>query len=114
MGYRLHSQKMHVIKYSDAAHLNYQVDAFDAMVTEFCPDRWTNGDAFGNCPTEYEIDKEDFTNMISKIKGMTQEEFDAYDFGFDKEVTVDYLVDVLESLLKEADPNLDVIYLTWF
>ena len=105
---------MHVIKYSDAAHLNYQVDAFDAMISEFCPDRWSNGDAYGNFPTEYEIDKEQFINMISKIKGMTQEEFDTYDFGFDPEVTVEYLVGALEDLLEEADPNLDIIYLTWF
>lgn len=114
MGHRLHAQKIHVIEYGSTEAFNWAVEEIDNIITDLCPSHWSDDMEHGN-PTNYEIDKEEFANMISTLEDMDDEYFeDTYLYVY-SELTREYVIETFKSFLKESENNNSHwVFLTWF
>ena len=111
MGFRLHAQIKHEIEYGLTEAFNYAQTDIDAIISDLCPGYWSN-DMDSTYPTEYEIPKDEFANMISTIEDMTDEYFAE---NYDTKIPRKDVLDAFKDFLKESENNgKDWVFLSWF
>lgn len=112
MGYRLHTQIKHEIEYGETEAFNYDTELIDNIICDLCEDCYRSDEY---APKDYEIDKDEFKQMIDTLKDMTDEHFnETYGNGIDGDISREYVIMQFSAMLEECDPNNSYIYLTWF
>jgi hypothetical protein len=118
MGLRATVVTKYEIQYGDTQGFNYGADELSTIIREFCDEFYDGDDGCGASSTDtiWEIDKQEFADMLEEIKGMSEEEFverirshSVYDVNWNKE----YIVDKFEGYLRETPENSNYVRLAW-
>ena len=110
MGLRATVIKKYEVEYGDTQGFNYEADELAGLLTDFCDDCFVGDDGCGGCDTNpfWEVDKEQFTQMLAEIRDM-----DAHDFSEDYDLEKGETVRVLEGFLKETPENSLYVRIAW-
>ena len=111
MGNRLHVAKTYIVEYSDYEEFNWQQEGFrnlmDALEIELCGETWC-GEIW-----DFEIAKEDWE------KGMERLRIDEGNRGINRALqslgkTGGEMLEIMETYLKESDPDFDYLEFSFF
>ena len=72
MGFRAHAFTKYDVEFGISGVFNNDVEELEHIIGTYCPDAYFGGD-YGN--DDWEIDKEDFRNMIDTIKKEGEDAF---------------------------------------
>ena len=77
MGLRATVIKKYEVEYGKAQGFNYGAEEIASIIYEFCSDYYVGDDGCGGCSYDaiWEVDKDEFTEMIDELKKMTDEEY---------------------------------------
>lgn len=112
MGYRLHSATKYEVKYS-AGDFNNQCEEFHNLLSA------CEADYTGDCyDSEFEVSISDWKKVIEKLRNidsLPEEDRDKITEAVKAmRYTVENIVEGMEYLLKESDPNNDYLHLSYF
>lgn len=118
MGYRLHSQTKHEIKYGAHSGLNRCSDFVNTLIGDNT-NAWFNDSDYVGSATEIEVEKEEFANLIKSLENgtITDEDLSSYHLPFGEEYNVSEMRQRLITLFKgflEDAKETDMVYLSWF
>ena len=118
MGLRATVIKKYEIEYGNANGFNYDNYTLANIIGCFCDDYFCGEDC--NTDSIWEIDKEEFKEMVDRIKNLSDEEFDSYMeswfdgvFSDDKPYSKKYVLDVFEGWLEETPENSNYVRIAW-
>lgn len=104
MGFRLHVARTYRVEYATTEAFNYAVEEFHTLLSAL--DIPFSGDEYDD---EFEIDKEDWFKGIGKLKNLTNLREDDQENITDAlqglGCTVEEVIELFESYLRETDPN---------
>ena len=117
MGLRACAIKKREIEYGDYSVLNWQSQMLDAVIKEYCEDAFTGYD-FPNTDCTWEVQKDQFKNMIDRVSELTDDEFQeifgGYSISPEDKVTRTEMVDALKKLYEDGiKAGKDYIYIVW-
>ena len=109
MGDRLHIAKKYDVQYGNVVGFNNRIEEFQYLL-DFLEIEPAGEVVVGNV---FEIDKEEWKDGIEKLREIEDE---AELSGFLSEIymTKDKLISLMESFLKEADPDNDYLAFNFF
>lgn len=123
MGLRATVIKTYKVEYGNANGFNYDCSTVSNIISEFCDDFYSGDDGYGgyNENTIWEVDKEQFSNMVRELKEMPEEEFDkrmeedwfSSTFSDDTPYTKIYVLDVFEGWLEETPEDSNYVRFGW-
>lgn len=124
MGLRATVIKKYEIEYGNTQGFNYDPDTLDSIISEFCDDYYNADDGCGgNISTDafWEINKEEFENMLDELREMDTEEFNermeedwfSGVFPDDKPYTKKYVLEVFQGWLDETPENSNYVRIAW-
>lgn len=78
MGLRATVIRKYVVEYGNAMGFNYDPDTVSNIIGEYCDDFYCGDDGFGGNSTDaiWEVDKEQFSDMVNELRDMPKDEFD--------------------------------------
>lgn len=111
MGNRLHVAKTYIVEYSDYEEFNWQQEGFrnlmDALEIELCGESW-----YGEI-WDFEIAKEDWEKGMEKLRaGEGNREINRALQSLGK--TGEEMLGIMETYLKEGDPDFDYLEFSFF
>lgn len=117
MGLRACALKKREIELGDHSVLNYQSILLEAVISEYCEDAFTGAD-FGDISCTWEVQKDEFKDMIDSVEALTDEEFETKFGGKsmdpDNTVTRTIMVDALKKLYEDGiQAGDDYIFIVW-
>lgn len=118
MGLRATVIKKYEIEYGNTQGFNYGSDVLANLIYEFCSDYFVGDDGYGGSNTDaiWEVDKDEFANMLKEIKGLSQEELDdilnRYQGSTDN-WSKEEVIRVLEGFLYETPGNSNYVRFAW-
>lgn len=118
MGLRATVIKKYEIEYGNTQGFNYGSDALAHLISEFCSDYSVGDDGYGGGNTDaiWEVDKDEFADMLKEIKGLSQEELDdilnCYQ-GLTDHWSKEEVIRVLEGFLYETPGNSNYVRFAW-
>ena len=111
MGLRATVIKKYEIEYGNTQGFNYEADTLADIICEFCNDYYVGDDEFGATTNAiWEVDKTEFKNMLSEIREMTDEEFEA---TFSDRVGREEVISVFEGFLAETPEDSNYVRFGW-
>ena len=123
MGLRATVIRKYEVEYGNANGFNYDAETLSNIIYEFCDDFYCGDDGCGGVSTDtfWEIDKEQFQEMVAQLKAMPAKEFNEHmkedwfcgTFSDDKPYTKKYVLDVFEGWLAETPENSNYVRLGW-
>lgn len=119
MGLRATVIKKYVVEWGDTQGFNYAPDTLDNILRYFCDEVYSGDDIDGvSTSTIWEIDKEQFKQMIAEIKRMSDDEFNRSmkeDWGVysDQIYSKQYVLDVFEGWLRETPEDDSYVRIGW-
>lgn len=119
MGLRATVIKKYEIEYGDTMGFNYGSDVLANLIYEFCSDYFVGDDGYGGSNTDaiWEVDKDEFADMLEEVKGLSQEELDdilrRHQGSFNDNWPKEEVVRVLEGFLKETPENSYYVRFAW-
>ena len=122
MGLRATSVKTYKIEYGDHCGFNYDPYTLSNIIGSFCDDFYNGNDGCGGLSTDaiWEVDKEQFAEMLDKIKEMDPEEYktfiyecDAPILGYERTYTKEDVVKLFEGYLKDTQENSSYVRIAW-
>ena len=123
MGLRATVIKKYEVEYGNANGFNYDPETLCNIIGEFCEDYYFGDDGYGNLSTDafWEIDKEQFQEMVNQLEEMPVEEFndrmkeDWFEgtFSDDKPYTKKYVLGVFKGWLDETPENSNYVRIGW-
>ena len=109
MGYRIHARRINRIEHGTGL-LNCEHKGTVEILSSFSEDFWISDDE-----KSMEIPKEHLAEGIEKIKSISETEFDKeYGKSFFDKISKEEIVEALQTLLDDADPECDTVYMDWF
>jgi hypothetical protein len=122
MGLRATAIKKYEVEYGNTQGFNYDVDTLSNIISEFCEDFYNGDDGFGGNSTNeiWEIDKEQFKQMIADIEGLTEEGYNElmdrcevkYSADYQRQ-TKDYVVNFFKGCLAETQEDSHYVRIGW-
>jgi hypothetical protein len=123
MGLRATVIKTYKVEYGNANGFNYDPDTVSNIIGEFCDDFYNGDDGYGGANTDsiWEVDKEQFTNMIQELQEMPEEEFNeemrehwfSGVFSDDEPYSKKYILDVFGGWLNETPKDSNYVRIGW-
>lgn len=111
MGYRCHVATKYDVKYGFGL-LSFQQEFVNTLLDDLCPGLWCNSEYIGSAD-ELEIPKGELKEAIETVKE-NREEYEKDILENKAEVTIDELIESMETWLQESDSNNDFVRLSWF
>ena len=112
MGYRLHSATRYEVKYS-AGDFNHQCEEIHNLLSS-CGAEYT-GDCYDS---EFEVSRNDWEKVIEELKNLDslqeEEKDEIMEAIGEMKCTLKNIIEGMEFLLKESDPNNDFLHLSYF
>lgn len=122
MGLRATAIKKYDIEYGNTQGFNYDSETLDNIISTFCEDFYNGDDGFGGDSTNeiWEIDKEQFKQMIADIDGMSDEEYNElmddcevkYSADYQRH-TKDYVLNFFKGCLAETQEDSHYVRIGW-
>lgn len=123
MGLRATVIKTYKVEYGNANGFNYNADTVYNIISEFCDDFYAGDDGYGgvNTDTIWEVDRNQFCEMVDQLANMTKKEFnqrmkeDWFEgtFSDDKPYTKEYVLDVFTGWLAETPVDENYVRFGW-
>jgi hypothetical protein len=123
MGLRATVIKKYEVEYGDANGFNYDPDTLGEIISEFCEDYYCGDDGYGGFSTDafWEIDRNQFCEMVDRLAEMTEEEFDERmkedwfhgTFSDDEPYSKMYVLDVFTGWLAETPVDSNYVRIGW-
>jgi hypothetical protein len=123
MGLRATVIKKYEVEYGNANGFNYNPDTLANIIMDFCKDAYTGDDGCGGNSTDaiWEIDKEQFRDMVDQLAEMPVKEFNERmkedwfwgTFSDEKPYTKKYVLDVFKGWLAETPENSNYVRIGW-
>ena len=123
MGLRATVIKKYEVEYGNANGFNYNPDTVYNIISEFCDDFFGGDDGYGGTSTDaiWEVDREQFCEMVNELAEMTEEEFDermkedwfSGTFSDDKPYSKKYVLDVFIGWLAETPKTSNYVRFGW-
>lgn len=118
MGLRACALKKREIELGDNAVLNWANNELDAVINEFCTDFFTGGNDFGDTDCTWEVNKDEFKEMIDKIENLSDEEYNEIVKGTgvfaDDEPSRETMLEALKALYEDGvQAGHQYIYIVW-
>ena len=112
MGLRATVIKKYEVEYGKAQGFNYGAEEIASIIYEFCSDYYVGDDGCGGCSYDamWEVDKDEFADMIKKIKKLTDEE---YKERFSREYTREDAIRLFEGFLAETPEDSLYVRFGW-
>ena len=112
MGYRLHSASKYDVKYS-AGDFNHKCEEIHNVLSA-CGADYTR-DSYDS---EFEVSRRDWEKVIEKLKNLDslpeEEKDEIMEAIGEMQCTLENIIEGMEFLLKESDPNNDFLHLSYF
>lgn len=117
MGLRATVIKKYEVEFGNTGGFNYGTDGLAAIIRTFCTSNY-----FGDedvCPDSgavWEVDKEEFRQMLDDIRQMTHEELVSRireENYYEDEWSKDEIVRVFEGFLSETPDEYDIVRFAW-
>ena len=117
MGLRACSIKKYVVEFGDTSGFNYNPDTLANIFNKFCSDVYT-GEDYANVDVYWEINKEEFANMIRTIEAMSDDEYeefisDTWDSYSEEQYTKERLLKIFKGYLNDTPENSNYVRLGW-
>lgn len=123
MGLRATVIKKYEVEYGNANGFNYNPDTLASIIMDFCEDVYTGDDGCGGHSTDaiWEIDKEQFRDMVDQLAEMPAKEFNERmkedwfwgTFSDEKPYSKKYVLDVFKGWLAETPENSNYVRIGW-
>lgn len=123
MGLRATVIKKYEVEYGNTNGFNYNPDTLNNIISEFCDDYYNGDDGCGGNSTDtfWEIDKEQFRDMVDQLAEMPGKEFNERmkedwfwgTFSDEKPYTKKYVLDVFKGWLAETPENSNYVRIGW-
>lgn len=122
MGLRATSVKTYKIEYGDHSGFNYDPYTLSNIIGEFCDDFYNGDDGCGGLSTDdiWEVDKEQFAEMIGDIKKMNADEYKEFIekchspvSGYKNTYTKEDLLKLFEGYLSDTQEDSSYIRIAW-
>lgn len=117
MGLRATSVKKYEIEYGDVQGFNYDPDTLNNIISEFCDDYYCGG---GDLSTDtiWEVDKEQFKNMLNELCEMPEDEFNErmeedWFCGDDKPYTKKEVTDLFKGYYNDTPEDSNYVRIAW-
>ena len=120
MGLRATSIKTYKVEYGDHSGFNYDAETLANIISEFCDDFY-NGEDYADTNVIWEIDKDQFADMIESIKAMSEDEFNEKmteewqmsTFSDDEPYSKAYVINKFEGFLDDTQENSIYVRIAW-
>lgn len=123
MGLRATVIKKYEVEFGNANGFNYDPETLDNIISEFCDDYYCGNDEYGGLTTDtfWEIDRNQFCEMVDQLAEMTEEEFNERmekdwfvgTFADDKPYSKKYVLDVFTGWLAETPVDSNYVRIGW-
>lgn len=120
MGLRATVIKKYVVEYGNANGFNYDPDTLSNIISEYCDDFYNGDDGCGGLSTDayWEVDKQQFTDMVEELKAMPEEEFkermeEDWFQGYEEPYSKDYVLNIFTGWLEETEEDSSYVRLGW-
>ena len=123
MGLRATVIRKYEVEYGNANGFNYNADTVSNIIGEFCENFYCGDDGYGGLSTDaiWEVDRDEFSDMVEKLKAMPEEEFDKRmkedwfygTFSDDKPYSKKYVLNVFEGWLAETPESSLYVRFGW-
>lgn len=123
MGLRATVIKKYEVEYGNANGFNYDCSTVSNIISDFCDDFYSGDDGYGGYDENaiWEVDKEQFCEMVNELAEMTEEEFDermkedwfSGTFPDDKPYSKKYVLDVFTGWLAETPKDSKYVRFGW-
>lgn len=123
MGLRATVIKTYKVEYGNANGFNYNADTVYNIISYFCGDFYAGDDGYGGVSMDsiWEVNKEQFSNMVNELSEMTTEEFNTRmeedwfqgTFSDEKPYTKKYVLDVFKGWLAETPEDSNYVRFGW-
>jgi len=116
MGLRATSVIKYEIEYGNHSGFNYDPDTLGAIIDDYCDDFYS-GEDYHDTNVIWEINKDQFKDMVSELEDMTEEEFNArmeesWGNG-DEAYTKKYVVGLLKGFLDDTPTKSEYVRIGW-
>lgn len=119
MGLRACALKKREIELGNNTVLNWASEELEAVISNFCEDYFTGRD-YADTDTTWEVNKEQFKEMIDKIENLSDEEYDEIVEGTRTYVFADevpsrkIMLEALKALYADGvQAGKEYIYIVW-
>ena len=116
MGLRATSITKYKIEYGGVQGFNYDPDTLGAIIDDYCDDFYS-GEDYHDTNVIWEIDKDQFKDMVSELEQMSEEEFNArMDESWgngDEAYTKEYVVKILKGFLTDTQEDSNYVRIGW-
>ena len=123
MGLRATVIRKYEVEYGNANGFNYGAETLSSLIYEFCDDSYLGDDGYGGVSTDafWEINKEQFRDMVKTLREMPEEEFNERmkedwfcpTFSDEEPYSKKYVLEVFEGWLEETPENALYVRLGW-
>lgn len=113
MGLRATVIKKYEIEYGNTQGFNYGASELADLIYEFCEDYYVGNNGYGGNSTDsiWEVNKEQFADMLGEIKEMTDDEFE--DRFPHIEEDREEVIRIFEGFLEETPENTCYVRFGW-
>lgn len=117
MGLRAYVIKKYDVQYGERSGFNYGADFLSRLIGEYCEGAGLGGD-YNDYDAIWEVDKEEFANMVAELEKLTDEEFKAKaenEWGADEDdnYTKSYVIELFKDWLAETPENETWVRFAW-
>lgn len=123
MGLRATVIKKYEVEYGNANGFNYDPDTLSNIISEFCDDFYCGDDGCGGASTDtiWEVDKEQFKDMLNELREMPKGEFNERmeedwfcgTFSDEKPYSKKYVLEVFQGWLDETPEDSNYVRFGW-
>lgn len=113
MGLRATVIKKYEVEYGNTQGFNYGASELADLIYEFCEDYYVGDDGYGGNNTDsiWEVNKEQFANMLEEIKDMSDDDFEERFPHIEQ--GREEVVQIFEGFLKETPENSNYVRFAW-
>lgn len=117
MGLRAYVIKKYDVQYGERSGFNYGADFLSHLIGEYCKCACLGGD-YHDYDAIWEVDKEEFANMVAELEKLTDEEFKAkaekeWWADGDDDYTKSYVIELFKDWLAETPENETWVRFGW-
>ena len=123
MGLRATVIRKYEVEYGNANGFNYDPDTLNNIIGEYCDDFYNGDDGCGGASVDtiWEVDKEQFKDMLNELREMPKGEFDERmeedwfcgTFSDEKPYSKKYVLEVFQGWLDETPEDSNYVRFGW-
>ena len=114
MGLRATSITKYEVEYGGVQGFNYDPDTLAGIISHYC-DNFYDGQDCPDTDVIWEIDKEQFADMVASLEGMSEADFSGLmEFiGESGDYTREYIVNFLKGCLADTQEDSNYVRIGW-